>query len=1736
MFLCVLIAFQQISPAYAQISTDSSAPTANQAGLANAPNGISVIDIVRANGAGISHNKFTDYNVGTNGLILNNNNTFGTSQLGGALLGNPNLASGGQATRIINEVTSTNPSVLQGLTEVFGQSADVIVANPNGITCNGCGFVNTPKATLTTGTPQFDGSGELSNISINSGSIVIEGAGFIDPSNGSNKAELLSRAVQINADIHAGELKIITGRNDYNPNTQTVTPKADDGSTKPSFAIDSSALGGMYAGKITLKGTENGVGFRIAGDMAASIGDLVITNSGKIEIKNAAAKRNIKITTNNNYDIDIDGVVTSDGETTLNSSADINLNANNIIESKGEITSLSAAGAINNVEGAIIAYQDLEISAAQLVNNVGAVLSGQDLRITGNAPATRMITLDNIGGIIESTNGDISINVDTLNNLGSVQTESKVTQYKYRWDLAPPPSYIPHGQDLSPEAWPFFRNFPHGQSHVMAINPYYIQEVLSAKGRNLEDFQDAATGDYIFEVADWQSLAPQSYEEWVDIIGLRSNPTPGLLENEKRWQILAPDNIQAAPSGSYYIVKVIEDVITPGSRQLSSISTQNGDIRIDSQVINNTNSYIGAARDIEIVGGSLNLTGVDLNERVFQETSYNNFGNIRDTGWGKWLTHTSQVLTFDEVIGSVPSSITAAGAVSGDFTNDILVSSLAATQIGDLNIGDVDVSIVRTSVQQGTNDTSIFNNNALIQSASNDNFKFETRFDFTNLGTFFGSDFFISQIAGGFDAEDIPRRLGDAFIDNRYINQQVLATGRKFLDNSFTSDTDQVKALLDRGIAAKTDLNLSPFIALTPEQQAALTQDIVWYEEREVDGEILLVPQLYLAKATLDATGERLKASTISAGGDLTLNANNINVTNARVNAGGNIGITATESTVSIGGVIDGNDINIDAGQDIILTTQKTSFGDPETHSGTLQGRKGGAFAQGDLNLTAGDLVALIGSEADAVGGINFNGTDVLVDTLSLERGINTTGLKGKLYTAYHQGNTLSSVTSGDNININATNSVRLRAANLSAQNDLNVTALAGNVTIDTAQTLVQSSLRNGKKSSGDDYSLRHIGTSLSTTDGDVNIRTTLGDITLENASVDSGNDINLEATTGSVELLAAVDREFSQHTSTKSNAVAVRYKHREKEDTYVRHTVLTGEGNLNITSAEGVTVQYRATGNLSDDIAQLSQAPGLAYLADLQNDPNIDFDGIREIHREFSESSTSLGPAASAILAIAVAAAIPGGFGAGLLEGTAFATTTAAGAAAADAAFIALASQAAVAVANNGGNIFAALEELASIDTVRSLAASALTAGLTQQFGGDLGVLGQPANDTVTASVLGEIERQLVTAGISTAVDSVVLGTDFSDTLVKNLRFAGAAVVGSQLSQEIGNAFDNPNTPETRNAALQLLAHAAVGCAAGTIGTGNCGAGAASQFAGEAAALAFRGTIVDEINSLATDVNNGTVSPERAGQIIRGFQDQGVNIARLTGALASAIAGGDGDDVGLGGNLGSIAAENNVGPAISALFVAAVGAGSFASGFLATQEIANQIRDGREAFAAAGGGEAGALAALQEVGPDVLLTAGITITGVGVIKVGEKIAPSALSAFNTLLSRNGISVAELGSNFILRADNVRDIGEETVDIFRSVSQAELDDLVRTGGAFRLNPGGLEAKQFGRNLEETRRLSQGLNANDVIIRVRVPKSTLNQLDQTPVDTSVLRSGSVSAQSGGQLDLLNGTVVEIELVR
>ncbi len=266
--------------------------------VSSAGNGVPVVNIAAPSASGLSHNTFTAYNVGSNGIILNNGNSSEShrlSQLGGYVAANANLGSGAQASVILNEVTSNNRSTLAGYTEVLGGTASVIIANPFGITCAGCGFINTSRASLVTGAADISG-GVLNGFNVRGGDILIAGSGL--NASAQQMLDLVSRKITVDGQVNANTLNLVAGSNHWNHTTGATTAIASDGTPAPSWAIDSTALGGMYAGRIALKSTEEGTGVRMLGNAAATADDFSINSAGKIEVRSQiSAVRDLSLST-----------------------------------------------------------------------------------------------------------------------------------------------------------------------------------------------------------------------------------------------------------------------------------------------------------------------------------------------------------------------------------------------------------------------------------------------------------------------------------------------------------------------------------------------------------------------------------------------------------------------------------------------------------------------------------------------------------------------------------------------------------------------------------------------------------------------------------------------------------------------------------------------------------------------------------------------------------------------------------------------------------------------------------------------------------------------------------------------------------------------------------------------------------------------------------------------------------------------------------------------------------------------------------------------------------------------------------------------------------------------------------------------------------------------------------------------------------------------------------------------
>ncbi|MFT6333256.1 MAG: filamentous hemagglutinin, partial [Lentimonas sp.] len=418
-----------------------------------AANGTPIVDTATANSSRFSHNRFTRYNVTSENQVINNfqgssSNLSINSNLGGVIYANPNLQHSGSANLILNEVTSDHASYINGYIEIAGGRADLMISNPNGLSLNGGGFLNVNRLSLVAGSMNLDEDGNVKGSIIGdkklspsniAGQVIITARNVLGSDNSiiplgldamdTTHSEIIARTVKISGEIYAKNLTIKTGNDkaqyDQNSKEFTVTSDADKSIDDPAtdengdittLAIDSSYLGGMYAGRIKLVATEDGLGVRTRGNLIADVSNIDIKSAGNVEYSNIISKQgDVNIQTTNLNSINSNSMIDA-----VN---DVNLDATETITNAGQIK----AGNNLNVEaenidnsGSLIAIKNLDLVITNDLNNQGNIYAINQIDInaaTINNSITGLILADNI----------LNIDVVDIANEGRIKGANELT-------------------------------------------------------------------------------------------------------------------------------------------------------------------------------------------------------------------------------------------------------------------------------------------------------------------------------------------------------------------------------------------------------------------------------------------------------------------------------------------------------------------------------------------------------------------------------------------------------------------------------------------------------------------------------------------------------------------------------------------------------------------------------------------------------------------------------------------------------------------------------------------------------------------------------------------------------------------------------------------------------------------------------------------------------------------------------------------------------------------------------------------------------------------------------------------------------------------------------------------------------------------------------------------------------------------------------------------------------------
>ena len=381
-------------------------------------NQIPLVNITAPTNKGVSMNKYEQFNVEKQGAILNNSYVTSKTELAGYVQGNSNMVNG-TAKVIVNQVTSGTPTSMNGYLEVAGQRASVVVANPNGITVNGGGFLNADHAVLTTGRAELNGAGNLQNYRVEQGKVAIEGKGL--DGKGADSVSILARTINVNAGVWANKLNTRTGQNHIDANNLKATAlESSTVETKPMIGLDVAAVGGMYANHITMVGTEAGVGVNLNGVVAGSQSVSVDANghlsvNGTLQsdtslVAKANSIQNIKtIASGGNLDLETKELINAGNITSVK---------NGHIKVEETLTNKNTMAAGANTQGAVTGNGSLSVEAGTIRNTDAVIVSGGTTRI--NSKEVHNIENGRIYG------GKVAIQTEVLENRKNVALESKL--------------------------------------------------------------------------------------------------------------------------------------------------------------------------------------------------------------------------------------------------------------------------------------------------------------------------------------------------------------------------------------------------------------------------------------------------------------------------------------------------------------------------------------------------------------------------------------------------------------------------------------------------------------------------------------------------------------------------------------------------------------------------------------------------------------------------------------------------------------------------------------------------------------------------------------------------------------------------------------------------------------------------------------------------------------------------------------------------------------------------------------------------------------------------------------------------------------------------------------------------------------------------------------------------------------------------------------------------------------
>uniref|UniRef100_UPI002AA0CDFD hemagglutinin repeat-containing protein n=1 Tax=Serratia nevei TaxID=2703794 RepID=UPI002AA0CDFD len=443
---------------------------------------------------------------------------------------------------------------------------------------------------------------------------------------------------------------------------------------------------------------------------------------------------------------------------------------------------------------------------------------------------------------------------------------------------------------------------------------------------------------------------------------------------------------------------------------------------------------------------------------------------------------------------------------------------------------------------------------------------------FTRRDNFISSDYMLERV--GYDPAQAHKRLGDGFYEQRLVREQVLAlTGKPSVKG--WDAIEQYQQLMNNGSKVAQDFHLVPGVALTPEQIAALQQDIVWLVSETVQTEggpqTVWVPKVYLAQTTLRLTGD----GAVIGGGDLQLSANSI--TNA-------------------GNLFADKALTVDAGQFLHQGGDiKAGSIDVQADSLTLSTNLQDALRQatmsaGDLRLRGTDIT-LTGAKLDATDTLNLSARNDLTITAAQSRhtadleiisgsmgnrtrgGTEAAGSRMAHVSGEWQQAQGSELNAGGNLNLSAGRDVTFTGSQTSAAGSTRVQA-GGDINIGAESTTNTTHLDANSRTSSVSNDRQEERLTLSTLGGDQGVTLVAGNRLLaEGAQIDS-KEGRIGVSAQDVTIKDARTRTQDQDSENKREGRTSSHREEQTEREISTGSTFSGQQGVTVIGREGdVTV-----------------------------------------------------------------------------------------------------------------------------------------------------------------------------------------------------------------------------------------------------------------------------------------------------------------------------------------------------------------------------------------------------------------------------------------------------------------------------------------------------------------------------------------------------------------------------------